>query len=395
MPNTTRGGAQVKSLPVRLILTIGLLALLLGPLTSATPWTFAVAAGQEIKVGVIMPITGPNAFVGEETTNSWKLIVDQANKSGKLPGQIKLYIEDDRSIPTDGVAAAQKLVTRTKVVAILGPFNSAVAGPVTDYTEKAKIPVILGGAASDFLLQRGYKFIFRALGNNSMQGEQFPRFLVQQRGLNRLVIIHQQTDWGNGLRDLTRQNVEKIGGSIVATYGYEPGATDFYSLLTRVKGQQFDGIVTAALSTELGVLVRQAGELGIPGSKFAAYAADTGKLWELAGKASDGVLVCFNFDATAPKYDNGKKLVRDYQAAYGRMPTLFAAQGWVTGTMLVAGLEKVKTIDSEEIATVLHNLKGVPTAYGPLTFGPTGEAHPMYVFQMMKDGKLITLGSQL
>jgi len=385
----------MKLLVGRVALLFGLLVLSLGLLAYGVPQTTTAAgAEREIKVGVIMPVTGTSAFVGEETINAWKLIVDQANKSGKLAGQIRLYIQDDRSIPTDGVAAAQLLVTRERVVVILGPFNSAVAGPVSDLTEKAKIPVILGGASSDFLLQRGYKYLFRANGNNSMQADLFPKFLVLHNKLKRFVIIHQQTDWGNGLRDLTTQNVQKLGGTIVVAYGYEPGATDFYSLLTKVKGLQYDAIITAALSEELGSLVRQAGELGIPGAKFAAYAADTGKLWEIAGKASDGVLVAFNFDATAPKYPDGKKLVQDYQAAYHRMPTLFAAQGWITGTMLVAALQTLTSFTPDAIATALHNLKDVPTAYGPLTFGASGEAHPAYVFQMLKDGKLITVGSQ-
>jgi len=383
----------MKGVVHRIALLGGLVVLVLGLLAYGVPQTTtAVGAEREIKVGVIMPVTGTNAFVGEETINAWKLVVDQANRSGKLAGQIHLYIEDDRSVPTDGVAAAQLLVTRERVVVILGPFNTAVAGPVSDFTEKAKIPVILGGASSDFLLQRGYKYLFRAQGESGMQAEVFPKFLMLHNKLKRFVIIHQQTDWGDGLRDLTTQNVQKMGGTIVAAYGYEPGATDFYSLLTKVKGLQYDAIITAAISEELGALVRQAGELGIPGAKFAAYAADVGKLWEIAGKASDGVLVLPSFDATAPAYPEGKKLVHDYQAAYHRMPTLFAAQGWVSGTMLVAALQKLTTFTPDAIATALHNLKDVPTAYGPMTFDATGQAHPAYLVQTLKDGKLVTLG---
>ena len=113
--------------------------------------------GEEIivKVGIVFPVTGPAAWVGEETINAWKMVFEKAN-NGELPDGMKIeyLIEDDRSNPTESVAAATKLITREKVNVILGPFNSHCAGPVTDYTEKQKIPTLLGGAAATYLQGR-------------------------------------------------------------------------------------------------------------------------------------------------------------------------------------------------------------------------------------------------
>lgn len=352
-------------------------------------------AGSEqekiVKVGIVFPITGPNAWVGEETTNAWKMILDKANNGEMgLPKDMKIqyFIEDDRSNATESVAAATKLITREKVSVILGPFNSSVAGPVTDYTEKMKVPTMLGGAAADFLCQRGYQYTFRSNGNNTMQARALPTWLMQKRNWKDIVIIHQQTDWGNGLQEATEKTVEKLGGNIVGSFSYEPNNTDFYSLLTKIKTLQYDGIILAALNDELAPLVRQANELGIPANKMLGYGVDSAKLIEMAGNAAEGFLTSGNFDNLKPNNPEAKAFADEYQAKFNRLPSLYAAQGWVTGTMLIEALKIAKSTDPEGIREALKSLKQVPTVFGKIQYDDQNEAYPIYVILEVKDKQL-------
>ena len=309
-----------------------LLAALL--LCSGVVTAFAAGENVVVKLGLLFPVTGPNAWVAEETINACKMIIDAAN-SGGLPAGMRIdyVIEDDRSNPTESVAAATKLITSEKVNVIIGPFNSSCAGPVTDYTEQQKIPTLLGGASADFLCQRGYQYTFRSNGNNSMQATSEPTWLVNKRGWKNIVIINQQTDWGTGLDEATRKTVEKLGGRIVDSFGFEPHSTDFYSLLTKVKNLKYDGIVLAVLNDELGPLVRQANELGIDVSKMLGYGVDSAKLVEMAGAAAEGFLTAGNFDNVNPNNPEAVAFVSAYKQKFNRLPSLYAAQGYVDGTM--------------------------------------------------------------
>src|SRR3989304_5450544 len=116
------------------------------PPARVLPLVTAVGAAEPVKIGVILPFTGGSSIASSEIWNGITLALEEANGAGGVLGRkIELVKEDDESVPTKGVTAAQKLVTRDKVVALLGTYNSAVALPASDVARKAKIPMVTGG----------------------------------------------------------------------------------------------------------------------------------------------------------------------------------------------------------------------------------------------------------
>src|SRR5690606_7399713 len=127
-----------------------------------------------------------------------KLAVEEVNASGRLPngGKLELVIRDDESTPNVGVSAVQRLINEDKVIAILGPFNSNVAAAVAPIANEAEVPMLVAGATADPLTEQGYRYFFRANDNNRQQGTFFMQFVTNQLQWKRVVMIHQQTDWG-------------------------------------------------------------------------------------------------------------------------------------------------------------------------------------------------------
>lgn len=352
-------------------------------------------SGTVYKVGVVFPVSGPNAFVGEENINAIKLAVEEVNASGRLPngGKLELVIRDDESTPNVGVSAVQRLINEDKVIAILGPFNSNVAAAVAPIANEAEVPMLVAGATADPLTEQGYRYFFRANDNNRQQGTFFMQFVTNQLQWKRVVMIHQQTDWGDGLAQLVREAVEDSGGTVVDTLSYTPGTTNFLSLVTRLSGLEFDGVVTAALNDEMAPLLRQATQTGISGDRFAAFGIDPAELVRLVGDAANGVYIASYFDPVAPQNEVAERFVEQYEAAYGRLPTAFAGQAYNATTMLVAAIEKAGSYDPKEIGAALHELEDVPSVFGPLTFDDNGQAaHPVIV-QQIQDGTAKAIGT--
>ena len=352
-------------------------------------------SGTVYKVGVVFPVSGPNAFVGEENINAIKLAVEEVNASGRLPdgGKLELVIRDDESTPNVGVSAVQRLINEDKAIAILGPFNSNVAAAVAPIANEAEIPMLVAGATADPLTEQGYRYFFRANDNNRQQGTFFMQFVTNQLQWKRVVVIHQQTDWGDGLAQLVRESVESSGGTVVDTLSYAPGTTNFLSLVTRLSGLEFDGVVTAALNDEMAPLLRQATQAGISGDQFAAFGIDPAELVRLVGDAANGVYIASYFDPVAPQNDVAQRFVEQYEAAYGRLPTAFAGQAYNATTMLVAAIEEAGSYDPKEIGASLHELQDVPTVFGPLAFDDNGQAAHPVVVQQIQDGKATTIGT--
>ena len=150
----------------------------------------AGGGSKTIKVGIVMPITGPNAATTRDHINGMMIVIDDVNNSGGLLGgrQIEVIKEDDRSQPSEGVSAVRKVITQDKVVAVLGNFNSSVCAATRDVTNEFRVPQLPAGCTSDSLPE-GYPYFFRTNTNNSFQTVPFIRWLVRDQGRMRVAIL--------------------------------------------------------------------------------------------------------------------------------------------------------------------------------------------------------------
>ena len=134
----------------------------------------ALAQVNEIRIGIMMPLSGPAAKSGQETLEAAKLAYDIVNGSydialpfaktlgipSKNGAKIRLIIEDHGGRPERGAAIAERMITQEKVHILQGAFHSAVAAPASQVAEKYGIPFVTGGSESPALTERGFKTFF-------------------------------------------------------------------------------------------------------------------------------------------------------------------------------------------------------------------------------------------
>src|SRR4051812_22068177 len=121
----------------------------------------SVMAQEPIKIGVILPLTGPSAAIGQEDLNGIQLAIDEAGgKIGARP--VELVVADDQNSPNVGLTEVRRLVENEKVSAVVGSLNSAVALAIHAFTTRAKVPYISGGIVRDLTEQRKSPYTFRA-----------------------------------------------------------------------------------------------------------------------------------------------------------------------------------------------------------------------------------------
>src|SRR5215216_6851877 len=119
-------------------------------------------AQDTIKVGVIQPLTGAFAASGNYVANGARIAADEINGKGGVLGQkIELVIEDNKSNPTEAVAAAEKLISRDKVPVLMGAWGSSFTLAVMPKLMEYKVPMLVETSLSDKITTSGNPYIFR------------------------------------------------------------------------------------------------------------------------------------------------------------------------------------------------------------------------------------------
>ncbi len=214
-------------------------------------------AQQEIKVGVIYPLTGPAASTGAELRSALELAADIVNNGAKsVPGlpfsagggiaslkgaKIKLVFADHQGNPQVGATEAERLITQEKVVAIVGCYNSNVTATASQVAERNKIPFLNPESSSASLTARGFKWFFRTTPHDDLFVHNFFEFLKElkaKKGVNvqRLALFNENTLWGTETTKLETKLAGEQGYQLTSSVLYPAKSTQLTSEVQTLKG---------------------------------------------------------------------------------------------------------------------------------------------------------------
>ncbi|MBI4011390.1 MAG: ABC transporter substrate-binding protein [Candidatus Rokubacteria bacterium] len=356
------------------------------------------AAAESIKVGVILPFSGGSSLAGTEIFSGIILALEEVNAAGGVLGRpIELVKEDDESVPTKGVTAAQKLITRDRVVALIGTYNSAVALPASDVARKAKIPMVTGGSTAVSVTKAntpGDPWFFRHFPGSDEQGTQSAQDVVVRLKKKRLAILYENTAYGKDLERAFREITNKVGAAIVSSETYNQGDTDFYTQLTKLKSLAPEGVYIAGLLAEGAGILRQARELGLGTQFIGSGGLMSDKLIELAGPASEGFAISTMYE---PSTNNtvGGEFGKRFAKRFGVAANTHSALGYDSLRVLTDAIRRAGGTEGPAIQKALMATKDFLTVQGPpgtrVVFDDIGGAHFKIGLSVVKDGKRILL----
>src|SRR4051794_14879098 len=173
----------------------------------------SVRAQEPIKIGVILPLTGPSAAIGQEDLKGIQLAIEEAR--GKIGGRpVELVIADDQNSPNVGLTEVRRLVENEKVSAVLSSLNSAVALAIHAFATRAKVPYISGGIVRDLTDQRKSPYTFRAsVAAGQLEGV-IAQFAVQN-GWSDLILMGSDYAAGRDAVAQVGQTIKQLKGNIV------------------------------------------------------------------------------------------------------------------------------------------------------------------------------------
>ncbi|MCC4264302.1 branched-chain amino acid ABC transporter substrate-binding protein [Oceanimonas baumannii] len=342
------------------------------------------ANADTIKIAIAGPITGPVAQYGDMQFTGGRMAVELLNKSGKLGEHTLEAVEfDDACDPKQAVAVANRVVN-DGIQFVAGHLCSDSTLPASDVYDDEGILMVTPAATSPAITERGLEFVMRTIGLDSAQGPTAARYIVDKVKPERIAIIHDKKQYGEGLASSVRDALKEVDANVVAYEGITSGDKDFSALIAKLQRDQVDFVYYGGYHPELGLILRQSAEKGFGARFMGPEGVGHKDITSIAGDASEGLLV------TLPKkYDldpANADIVAAIQAK-GEDPTgPFVWTTYAAVEAIAEGIRRAGT-DPEAVATALRS-EPVETVMGPLSWDEKGDlkGFEFGVFEWHKDG---------
>lgn len=342
-----------------------------------------------IKVGEYASLTGKEAGFGQTSHHGIVLAVEEINRAGGVLGKpLQLVTEDDETKAGESATAAKKLISRDKVVALLGEVSSTRSLEAAPIAQAAKIPMVAPAATNEKVTQVG-DYIFRVCFIDPFQGKVMARFAKDDLHATRVAILSSVSNaYSLGLAKAFRETFTANGGEVVAEKSFSEGDKDFRAQLTAVKAIPVDAVFVPSYYTEAALIVRQARDLGINVPFFGGDGWEDEQLLKIGGDAMNGCYYSTHFSAqnTDPVVVD---FVKKYEARWGgEQPGAFAALGYDSVYVLVDAIKRAGTTQEPQLRDALAATKNIRGVTGVTTLDADRNASKPATIIAIRDGKL-------
>ena len=348
---------------------------------------------NETKIGANLEMTGNTATFGQSATNGAKLAIKQVNaKGGVLGKQITLVVADNKSDTAEAANAMQKLATQDKVIASIAPIASSSVMAAAQVNESAKILGISPTASNpnvtvDPETGKVRDYLFRATFIDPFQGAVMANFAKNTlKAQKAAVYIENSSDYAKGLGKFFKETFVQNGGNIVSDEAYLAKDTDFKATLTKIKASNPDVIFVPGYYQEVGMIIKQAREIGITVPILGADGWDSAKLPEIAGAEALNNTFFSNHYSPDDNSPEIKNFVEAYKAEYGQVPDAFAALSYDATMMIIEAIKRAGVEDSVKVKDELAKTRDYQGVAGSITLDEKHNAVKGVVIIEMKNG---------
>jgi branched-chain amino acid transport system substrate-binding protein len=342
-----------------------------------------------IVIGEVGSMTGTEATFGLSSANGIQLAIDEFNAKGGVKGrQLQVKVLDDQGRPEEAATAATRLIASEHVVALLGEVASTRSMFMAPKAQQAKVPMVTPSSTNPAVTEKG-DYIFRACFIDPFQGYVGATFAHDNLKVKKVAVLKDvRNDYSVGLAKNFIEAFTKAGGQIVAQESYSNGDVDFKAQLTNIKALAPQALYVPGYYTDVGLIARQAREVGITAPLLGGDGWDSEKLYEIGGDAIVGSYFSNHYSPDDPS-PRIQEFVAKYKKAYGgQLPDSLAAQAYDAAGMLVDAMKRAKDLTGPSIRDALAATKAYPGVTGNITLDQNrNPLKPAVVLKVAKGGK--------
>jgi branched-chain amino acid transport system substrate-binding protein len=348
----------------------------------------APAAPATIKLGCVLPLTGPVSIGGSWVKQGYDIAVKHINADGgvlvkefnkKIP--IEIVYQDNESNPRKTAERMEKLYSVDKVHFFLGGFAQFLIVPQLAISEKYEVPFIGTTLGSTAEFSRGYQYTFTPFQSEQDQVHSFLGVLdsiPKDKRPQKIAFFQIQEEWGEASGKYLQEFAKEKGYQIVTNEKYALTSNDFSSLIAKAKSDGAEALYTNPTQPQGIRLIKQMKELNW-NSKITCImrAADMESWAENLGKDGDYILHQGGWDFHL-KLPGVQKFNEDYRAAYKLNPTPPAGSAYACIQVYADAIQRAGTLESKKVRDAIASTN-MTTVMGPMTFASTGRGQGKYL----------------
>ena len=362
--------------------------ILLALTTSALSLSNGLAAAEPIKLGEYASLTGKEAGFGQTSHHGIILALEEINAAGGVLGRpLELAYEDNQTKSGESATAVKKLLSRDKVVALIGEVSSGRSLEAAPIAQAAKIPMVAPAATNPKVTQTG-TYIFRVCFIDPFQGTVMAKFAKEDLKAKKVAILSSVSNaYSLGLAKFFKETFTAAGGEIGTEKNFSEGDKDFRAQLTAVKAAGVDAVFVPGYYTESALIVRQARDLGLTIPFFGGDGWEDEQLLKIGGDALNGCYYSTHFSA-----ENTDPVVAKFAAKYkarwdGEVPGAFSALGYDAVYVIADAIKRAGTTDGPKLRDALAATKNFPGVSGVTTIDKDRNASKAATIIALHDGK--------
>ena len=339
---------------------------------------FGTFAAEPIKIGSVLSVTGPAAFLGDPELKTLQQYVDEINKKGGVIGrQLQLVHYDDGSDANKANGFAKRLIDDDKVDVLVGGTTTGATMSMVPLVEKAGVPFIsLAGAV--VIIEPVKKFVFKTPHTDRMAAEKVFEDM-KKRGISKVALLSETSGFGQSGKKETEGVAAKYGITLVASETYGPKDTDMSPQLTKIKTTPgVQAVFIFGLGQGPAIATKNYKQLGVTLPLYHAHGVASEEFIKLAGPAAEGVrlpaaalLVADKLPANDPQ----KKVAVDYTKAFQEKwktdVSTFGGHAYDGLMIAVEAIKRANSTDKAKVRDALEATKGYVGTGGVVNMSAT------------------------
>jgi len=344
--------------PVRLTLSL-LAALALVALPAASHLAAQGSSKGTIKIATQSPLSGGQAALGEGIKLGAQLAIEKwRGNLTKMGYKVDLVPFDDQAKPDVGVANAKNIIADKDILAVIGHLNSGVAIPSSEVYKEVSVAMISPANTNPVVTDRGYPNVNRVCGRDDVQGVVGSEFANGTMKAKSVYIIHDKTQYGQGVAEFFKADAEKKGIKVLGFEGTEE-KSNFDPIITPIKAKNPNVIYFGGIYDQAAPFFKQTREKGVKSKFLGPDGMDSSDLTKIAGKAVVGMYYT-SAAGPASALPKAKAFVEDFKKKFGKNPEPYAAEAYDATAIALKAIEaaaKSGKLSREDVATAVRKVK--------------------------------------
>jgi branched-chain amino acid transport system substrate-binding protein len=358
------------------------------------------APADPIKVGALMAVTGPAAFLGAPEARTLEMLVEDLNKKGGVSGrQVQLIVKDTGGDPAKAISFAKQLIDEEQVFAIIGPPTSGETMAVKPIAQEGKT-LLLSCAAAEAIVNPVAPWVFKTAQKDS---HAIVKLFQQMKrmGTTRIGLLSSNTGFGKAGKEQIARLAPEHGIQIAVDEVYDKAATDLTAEVTKLKAANIQAILNWSIEPAQAIVIKNARQVGLSVPIFQSHGFANIQYAKAAGAAADGVMFPASrivvADSLSEKHPQ-KAVVASYKKAYESRykedVSTFGGHAYDALMILVRAVKEAG-LDREKVRVALEGTKGFVGTAGVFNLSATdhnGLALDAFEMLTVRDGKFAVLG---